>query len=61
MFSNDDFTRFFGPEVQNKIIKYSQLINYKDIIELLERQGTQLNDKEENIVIRHLRDKYEIY
>ena len=34
---------------------------YQDIIELLERQGTQLNDKEENIVIKHLRDKYDIY
>jgi len=34
---------------------------YQDIIELLERQGTQLNDKEEAIVINHLRDKYDIY
>jgi hypothetical protein len=45
MFSNDDFTRFFGPEVQNKIIKYSQLINYKDIIELLP------NDKDYKIFL----------
>ena len=34
---------------------------YQDIIELLERQGTQLNDKEEDIVRKHLRDKYDIY
>ena len=34
---------------------------YQDIIELLERQGTKLNDEEEDIVIKHLRDKYDIY
>ena len=34
---------------------------YQDIIELLERQGTRLNDEEENIVIKHLRNKYDIY
>ena len=33
----------------------------QDIIELLERQGTKLNEDEENIVIKHLRNKYEIY
>ena len=34
---------------------------YQDIIELLERQGTQLNEDEEDIVRKHLRNKYEIY
>jgi len=34
---------------------------YQDIIELLERQGTKLNDEEEDIIIHHLRDKYDIY
>ena len=34
---------------------------YQDIIELLERQGTKLNEDEEDIVRKHLRNKYEIY
>lgn len=34
---------------------------WQDIVELLERQGTKINDEEEAIVIRHLRDKYDIY
>jgi hypothetical protein len=34
---------------------------YQDIIELLERQGTKLNEDEEDIVKKHLRNKYEIY
>jgi len=34
---------------------------YQDIIKLLERQGTRINDEEENIVRRYLEDKYEIY
>ena len=34
---------------------------YQDIIELLERQGTKINDEEEDIVKKYLRDKYNIY
>jgi hypothetical protein len=40
---------------------HRDMAEYKDIIELLERQGTKLNDKEEDIVIHYLRDKYDIY
>ena len=34
---------------------------YQDIIEILERQGTKINDEEEDIVRKYLRDKYQIY
>lgn len=34
---------------------------YQDIIDMLDRSGTHLNDEEEDIVIKHLRDKYDIY
>ena len=40
---------------------HREIAEYRDIIELLEKQGIILNDEEEDIVIYHLRDKYEIY
>jgi hypothetical protein len=45
-------------ELSSNVRDFAQ---YQDIIELLERQGTKLNDEEEDIVIKHLRDKYDIY
>jgi hypothetical protein len=35
MISNDDFTRWFSPTVQSKILKFSQLDDYKTIYDLL--------------------------
>jgi regulator of sigma D len=47
--------------VDNLSQDHRDFAQYQDIIESLERQGTKLNDEEEDIVIKHLRDKYEIY
>jgi hypothetical protein len=38
MISDSDFTRYFGNEVQNQILKYSDLANYKTIYDLLPEQ-----------------------
>lgn len=35
MINDKDFTRYFGVDVENKILKYSQLANYQTINELL--------------------------
>ena len=40
---------------------HREIAEYRDIIDLLEKQGTRLNDVEKNIVRQHLEDEYEIY
>ena len=45
-------------ELSSNVRDFAQ---YQDIIELLERQGTKLNEDEEDIVRKHLRTKYNIY
>lgn len=40
---------------------HREIAEYRDIIDLLEKQGTRLNNVEENIVRQHLEDEYEIY
>jgi hypothetical protein len=40
---------------------HRDMAQYQDIIEIFERSGPRLNDEEEDIVVDHLRDKYQIY
>jgi hypothetical protein len=37
------------------------MAQYQDIVERLDREGIRLNDEEEDIVVDHLVDKYQIY
>jgi hypothetical protein len=45
MITDLDFQRYFGPEVKNNIMKYSELENYSDINELLP------NDKDFKVIL----------
>lgn len=40
---------------------HREMAESKDIIRLLNQEGTDLNEDQEDIVIKHLRDKYDIY
>jgi hypothetical protein len=47
--------------VDNLSSDHREMAQYQDIIDIFNRSGRHLNDKEEDIVIKHLRNKYNIY
>ena len=47
--------------VDNLSSDHREMAQYQDIIDIFNRSERQLNDKEETIVIKHLRNKYNIY
>jgi len=40
---------------------HREMVEYRDIIDLLDREGVKITDEEETLVAKHLRDKYQIY
>jgi len=47
--------------VDNLSTDQRDFAQYQDIIDIFDRSGTKLNEDEEDIVIKHLRNKYDIY
>lgn len=47
--------------VANLSSDHREMVEYRDIIELLDREGVKITDEEESVVAKHLSDKYQIY